>query len=497
MKTILLDTNIIIERENPKVPNQSVARLFRFIDNEKLIKYIHPSCFGELGKYHDKKQVAILHAKLTAYNLIDIPKIANETFEQLVQDMTFNENDVVDNQLLFQVYDNRVDSLITEDKKMLQKANKLKIRSKVFTIDEYIHLYIFHNPRLIDYPVLSVKQEKFKNIKLSDSFFDFFRIMYPGFEKWFNKKFDEDAYVVNGELGLEGFLYIKTEDTDEPYGHFSKTFSPKKRLKIGTFKVVSTGYRLGERFVKIIIDNALKRNVDEIYVTIFKNEESVKPLVGLLESWGFSEYCIKTDTNESVMIKDLRNYNTLKSPKYNFPLFKNDAKHYFLPIEQNFHIELFPDSALYREMVKDGKKPYQYALLKTYISFSYTAPIAKPGDVLLIYRKGDKLNAGYTGVISTITIVEKVIRIDSLNHLLSECENRTVFTKEQLIEFYHTQKNIFVVKLLHRHTLKRKIILKQLWEWNIVEFPNGPRPFASIETTAYNKILEIGQRDTK
>lgn len=49
MKTILLDTNIIIERENPKVPNQSVARLFRILDNEKLSKYIHPSCFGELA----------------------------------------------------------------------------------------------------------------------------------------------------------------------------------------------------------------------------------------------------------------------------------------------------------------------------------------------------------------------------------------------------------------------------------------------------------------
>lgn len=497
MKTILLDTNIIIERENPKVPNQSVARLYKILDNEKLSKYIHPSCFRELAKYHDKKQVEILHAKLTAYNLIDIPKVEHEIFEHLVQDMTFNENDVVDNQLLFQVYDNRVDSLITEDKKMLQKANKLKIRSKVFTIDEYIHLYILHNPQLIDYPVLSVKKEKFKNIKLSDGFFDFFRIMYPGFENWFNKKFDEDAYVVNGELGLEGFLYIKTEGIDEPYGHFSRPFYPKKRLKIGTFKVISTGYRLGERFIKIIIDNALKRNVDEIYVTIFKNEESVKPLVGLLESWGFSEYCIKCDTNESVMTKDLRSYNNLKSPKYNFPLISNDARHYILPIEQNFHIELFPDSALYREIVKDDKKPHQYALQKTYISFAYTATNAKPGDVLLIYRKGDKSNAGYTGVISTVTIVEKVIRIDSLDHLLSECENRTVFTKKELIEFYHMQKIIFVVKLLHRHTLKRKIILRQLWDLSIVEFPNGPRPFASIGITSYKKILEIGQGDTR
>jgi len=30
------------------------------------------------------------------------------------------------------------------------------------------------------------------------------------------------------------------------------------------------GFRLGERFLKIIFDNALKQKVEEIYVTIFE-----------------------------------------------------------------------------------------------------------------------------------------------------------------------------------------------------------------------------------
>ena len=47
-----------------------------------------------------------------------------------------------------------------------------------------------------------------------------------------------------------------------------------RRLKVGTFKVESTGFRLGERFIKIIFDNALHRNVDEIYVTLFTDRES-------------------------------------------------------------------------------------------------------------------------------------------------------------------------------------------------------------------------------
>lgn len=493
MKKILLDTNIIIERENPKIPNQSVARLFNILDRERALKYIHPSCFYELSKYHDKPQVDILHAKLAAYNLIEIPSETSEDFDELLAGMTLNRNDEIDNQLIYQVYNRRVEVLITEDKKILKKANMLKIRSRILTIDEYLQIYVLNNPNLIDYPVLSVKRVRFGSVNLSDDFFKYFRLMYPGFDNWFNRKFDEYAYIVDGEKGLEGFLYIKTEERDEPYGHFSKPFASKKRLKIGTFKVVSTGYRLGERFIKIIMDNALRRGVEEIYVTIFKNEEAVKPLVGLLESWGFFEYCFNYETNESVLIKSLGFYNTQESPKHNFPNISPKAKYFFLPIEQEYHLQLFPDSVLYRETVVDAKKPHQYALQKTYVSFAFTASLVSSGDILLIYRKGDVGRAGYTGVVSTITIVEKVIEVGSCEQLLSECENRSVFSKDELIGFFTKQRNIYVVKLLQWNTLKRKVILKQLWDSNIVKFGNGPRPFMQIDENEYFKIMKMGE----
>src|SRR5690606_41146356 len=67
-------------------------------------------------------------------------------------------------------------------------------------------------------------------------------------------------------------------------------FKPKKRLKVGTFKVISNGVRLGERFMKIIFDNALARKVDEIYVTIFEKRDEQQRLIALLEEWGFQKY---------------------------------------------------------------------------------------------------------------------------------------------------------------------------------------------------------------
>jgi hypothetical protein len=55
-------------------------------------------------------------------------------------------------------------------------------------------------------------------------------------------------------------LYLKIEREREPYPDILPPFQPKKRLKIGTFRVELMGFKLGERFLKIIFDNAIKES---------------------------------------------------------------------------------------------------------------------------------------------------------------------------------------------------------------------------------------------
>lgn len=45
--------------------------------------------------------------------------------------------------------------------------------------------------------------------------------------------------------------------------------SPMQRMKIGTFKISENGYYMGERFFKVIFENAIRNQLDEIYVTVF------------------------------------------------------------------------------------------------------------------------------------------------------------------------------------------------------------------------------------
>lgn len=187
----------------------------------------------------------------------------------------------------------RVEILISEDKKIHTKAELLGIADRVFKIDQFLEMVVANNPTLVDYKILAVKKEYFAKVDLQNSFFDSFREDYFGFDKWFNKKADEISYICYSNNNLSAFLYIKIEDENENYSDLEPIFKPKKRLKIGTFKVTSNGFKIGERFLKIIFDNALQSKVDEIYVTIFEKSPEQIRLINLLEEWGFEKSGIK------------------------------------------------------------------------------------------------------------------------------------------------------------------------------------------------------------
>jgi hypothetical protein len=63
---------------------------------------------------------------------------------------------------------------------------------------------------------------------------------------------------------IGALLIYKTEN--EPID--SKPPLPKKkRLKLSTFKVTHVGHKVGELFIKLSIDFAVKNNISEIYLT--------------------------------------------------------------------------------------------------------------------------------------------------------------------------------------------------------------------------------------
>lgn len=261
----LLDTNVIIHRENTKATSFTIGKLFYWLDKLHYEKLIHPYSIDELRKYRNPQMQSLYDAKIDAYT--EMRCIAPQTaeFTALLSDTPKTANDQIDNQLLCELYCKRADILITEDRCMRLKADRLGLSERVFTINSFIEKCTNENPDLIDYKVLAVKKELFGNIDVTDPFFATFREAYMGFEDWFIKKSNEEAYVCRTDTGaILGFLYLKTETEEENYSDIAPIFRPKRRLKVGTFKVEASGFRLGERFIKIIFDNAIERNVEEI-----------------------------------------------------------------------------------------------------------------------------------------------------------------------------------------------------------------------------------------
>ncbi len=485
----LLDTNTIIEREGYNNVSSEVAYAYNWIDKLKGTKIIHPKTIDEINKYKNEKIKETILIKLDSYEkLIPSVETTNE-FERVCSDSRFaqDENSKIDNEILLQVYNGTVDYLVTSDNAILHKAELLYIRDSVYSPNDLIARFEKENPKLIDYDVLSVKLEKIGNLDITDSFFNSLREDYNGseFNDWLKRKNSEEAYVFNNNDGLQGFLYLKTEDENENYSHFVPPFKPAIRLKVGTFKISTSGLRLGERFLKIIFDNALKRNVDEVYVTLFENKrEEVIRLKTIMEKWGFVKKAKNIKNGETVLVKDMRHYDYTKSPMFNYPLIKDTKSITIMPIYAAYHTKLFPDLHLSNEdMHLYDEEACRYAIEKIYVCGKQV--YSKPGDIALIYRMAD-YNKTYRSVISGDGIIQEVITVNSIDELIANCKNKSVFTEDNLRDLYYNRHYRTVVKILFLHGFESKVNLKKLQDLNILN---------DLKTPQFNTILSIEDYD--
>lgn len=491
----LLDTNIIIHREASKVINQDVGILYRWLERAKYTKCVHSLTITEIEKYKNQQAVETLQVKLDSYEQIEIPSPLQEEVKTISEKIDINDNDKNDTLLLNEVFVGRVDILITEDKKIRKKAIELGIEDKVFTIDSFLEKTFAEHPDLVNYKVLNVQKLKFGRINLDDDFFASLKEDYVGFEKWFIKKFDEEAYItINSNNGLIlSFLYLKVEDIDENYTDILPVFSPKKRLKVGTFKVINNGFRLGERFMKIIFDNALKNNVEQIYVTIFDKRDEQKRLIEMLQRWGFTLWGKKNE--ELVYVRDFGKKINKYNLKHTYPFISRSSNTYIVPIYEEYHTELLPDSILNTESPEDFVEdfPHRNAINKVYVSRALL-PHPQKGDNIIFYMTGGY----YKSVVSTIGIVEEIKTnfIDE-NDFILYCRKRSVFPEDKLRAIWrYRDSKPFVVSFLYVYSFPHRINMKELIDLKVLGGVNdAPRGFKPITENQFNIILKATKSD--
>lgn len=503
---ILLDTNIIIHREASKIYKPEIGQLFKWIDNLKYSKYIHPLTVEELTRYQDKNALDAMSIKIESYNLLKHQAPLGEEILKVSKKIDNHDNDINDTQILNEVYEERVDILISEDKKIHKKASLLGIGDKVYKIESFLEKVTAENPELVDYKVLAVKKVDFAEVNIKDSFFDSFREDYTEFNKWFNSKSEQKCYVCYSDNNLTAFLFVKVENKNsESYSEMTPSFIPKKRLKIGTLKVSSNGYKIGERFLKTIFDNALQYGIEEIYVTLFTKRPEQEQLIDMLEEWGFTYHGLKTTQNGAEKVytrqfgKDLPK--NIKRPKLTFPFLSRETDKYIIKIESQYHTELFPDSINTKEDKSKytENEPHRNRISKVYISHSQDRQL-KSGDLIIIYRMGETAPKKYSSTVTSICIVENVqTNFSSFEDFFIACNRRTMISREDLKTNWwdkNPKNRPFVINFLYAHSLPTpKPTLDDLNRLGVIpDIMNMPRGFIKITNDQFNVLLKFAYK---
>lgn len=490
---VLLDTNIVIHREAATAVDEDIGILFRWLDNLHHTKYIHSVTAEELEKHEDPKVRKSFKVKLANYNVLKTKAPMSNAIRRISEQLDKNQNDLNDTLIINELYSGRVDALITEDKKLLDKASLLGVSDQVYTIEAFLEKVTAENPELADYKVLSVQKEYFGNLDLADEFFASFKEDYPGYEEWFNRKADETVYVCLSEGKPIALLYLKVEGEGEDYTDIDPPLSKKKRLKIGSFKVSLNGFRLGERFLKIVFDNTLRFKVDEIYVTIFNKRIEQQRLINLFEEYGFHLHGYKSGPggNELVYVRPLTKVANRSHPKLTYPFFSTAGRIFIVPIYPEYHTELFPDSILRTESTLDfvDNEPHRNAISKVYISRSIERKL-NAGDVIVFYRTGGR----YLSVVTTIGVAESVIdNIPTEEDFIRLCRKRSVFTDEELSKHWNLYKRTrpFIVNFLYVYSFPKRINLQRLIEIGVIpSVDDAPRGFTQISIKNLRDILQ-------
>lgn len=337
----------------------------------------------------------------------------------------------------------------------------------------------------------NIKHLRFADVDLSDEFFDTLKRDYPAFEKWFRDHSNRDAYVLYDAGGkVQGFLHLKLE-----YG-IVEDVRPKieevKILKVATFKVDAHGTKMGEQFVKIIMDNAISENVDLCYVTIFPKHET---LIKLIQKFGFEEYGEKGDVSnpEKVFVKDMKKITGDVNKDY--PMIrKNGADKYLLSIYPKYHSVMFPDSILTTENKKILTDiSHTNSIHKIYVC-TMGVDVLKYGDIVVLYRTAEEgKSAEYSAVATSVCMVEEVklqSEFKNFDDFFEYANQYSVFDRNDLYYWYR-RGGCKVIKMTYNVALKKRIVRHDLIE-KIGMDRNEYWGFMKITDEQFERIIHQG-----
>ena len=464
---ILLDTNIIIPLEDTsRVLDAPFAELRKLSAEQKHCLYIHPIQLLDINRDKNEERKNIVKSRLAQYTQIENPPVLSDKECSDLGLNQANENDKVDNNVLFALYRGAVHILVTNDEGIHRKASKIGIQDKVYRLEQFIQFLKRSASKKHFFDYTGVRERYLYEINKNQPFFDSLRKSYDGFDNWFQKCAEGQRKcwcIEDGENNIVAIcIYKKEQDAILTYNGETTRGSI---LKLCTFKVDTSarGKKLGERLMYIAFDYCVKNDIDWVYLHTYGEEQ--KTLVGLCEEYGF--YFLGKYKQDDVYIKSMKLIDNCESTldsliKY-YPYFKEgtDVNKFIIPIQPQYHEDLFPDFSNMKGSLFD-KDQNLYScqgntIKKAYLCHSKIRKI-KQGDIVLFYRSHDRKS------IQCMGIVENVFFADSTDDVFSVIAKRTVYSYAELQEI--TSKKTLVI-LFRFIALEKEISSKDIQESGI------------------------------
>lgn len=496
---ILIDTNVIINREEDKVVSSELQELLETIHQLNYQLLVHPLSITEMAEDEDERRREVNLSKIGTYPKLEQPPVLTNSshfFSILGITEIDREKNLIDNNLLYSTYKNAVELLITDDKKIVSKAKKLGIADRVMNVhDAWTYFKSIPNPdKIILKTSPAIQETPVYNIDLSDPFFDDLKNDYGGrdFVDWWGRisKKGRKAWVYRTEKGIGAILIYKTEGEGIPS---IPPLPPKKRVKICTLRVSHVGHKIGELFIKLSVDYAIRNQINEIYLTHYQKENDF--LTTLIQEYGFSKVSKKID-GEDVWVKKLIPDEECVSPmevqKRFYPSFYDGeaVKKFIVPIKPIFHERLFLDydkrqptiEEFFHELIVEGN-----TIRKAYLSHSRIKQI-QPGGLLLFYRSLDK------HILTSIGVVDSVLNDSTDPDLIQkEATKRTVYNRKEIEEM--AKQPTKVILFYHNFHLPKPLSLEYLCKHNIIKAQ--PQSIQEINHEQYLKVRNLSGLDTR
>ena len=479
----LIDTNIVIQLEDNQIVNNAFAKFYNLCNKNSAVIYIHPLSKKEIQKDKDENRKKSILSKIDKYTLLVNPPSADEQQLKKLFGKINKTNDEIDCQLLYALFKNSVAFLVTEDIRIHQRAKKVDLKNKVFTVNQANNMLerLFPPPNEIILP--TINNPYIYNINDKDQIFDSLKDEYTDFAKWFKKcsQEQEKAWTVCPPLDntpLEAICIYK-EAKEEDYIKYKL---PKKSLKLATFKVAEShrGKKLGELMLKQAFLYAVKNKFKSCWMTAFPK---YKVLIDFIKDFGFVEIGHTDRKDKKMKETELVFQKVFVKPK-NYPLsgldfhikyspLYDDRKKigkYIIPIQEKYYEILFPeynapDFEEYQIPFAGLDLPSRTGtpgrtIKKVYLCHSPIKQL-KTGDLLFFYVS-DPIQA-----IRSIGVVESVFRSDELLKVVSHIGKRSVYS---FLEIEKMIKNkVLVIEFRFIKHLKRDITLKELKDKRIIK----------------------------